>query len=220
MAELIEGVNPTRMELLKLKTKVKLAKKGHRLLKEKRDALIVEFFNILEEARGIRKRAERALVEAFRALILAQATLGVVKVAEVSLAVKETPEVSTVTRSIMGVRVPVLEMEAEKRSIMERGYSLSDTNYMLDEAAEKFEEALAAVVELAEVESSIKLLSQEIESTKRRVNALENIVLPRLEATVKYIRMRLDEMERENFFKLKRIKAAQQKKEVEAEAAA
>jgi len=220
MAELIEGVNPTRMELLKLKTKVKLAKKGHRLLKEKRDALIVEFFNILEEARGIRKRAERALVEAFRALILAQATLGVVKVAEVSLAVKETPEVSSVTRSIMGVRVPVLEMEAEKRSIMERGYSLSDTNYMLDEAAEKFEEALAAVVELAEVESSIKLLSQEIESTKRRVNALENIVLPRLEATVKYIRMRLDEMERENFFKLKRIKAAQQKKEVEAEAAA
>ncbi len=218
MAELIESVNPTRMELLKLKTKVKLAKKGHRLLKEKRDALIVEFFNILEEARGIRRRAERSLGDAFIALILAQSTLGVLKVKEVGLAVKETHEVNTVTRSIMGVRVPVLEIENEKRTLMERGYSLSDTNYMVDEAAKKFEEALAAVVELAEVESSIKLLSQEIKVTKRRVNALENIVMPRLDATVKYIRMRLDEMERENFFKLKRIKTSQERKEAEATA--
>ncbi len=218
MAELIESVNPTRMELLKLKTKVKLAKKGHRLLKVKRDALIVEFFNILEEARGIRRRAERSLGDAFIALILAQSTLGVLKVKEVGLAVKETHEVNTVTRSIMGVRVPVLEIENEKRTLMERGYSLSDTNYMVDEAAKKFEEALAAVVELAEVESSIKLLSQEIKVTKRRVNALENIVMPRLDATVKYIRMRLDEMERENFFKLKRIKTSQERKEAEATA--
>ncbi len=218
MAELIESVNPTRMELLKLKTKVKLAKKGHRLLKEKRDALIVEFFNILEEARGIRRRAERSLGDAFIALILAQSTLGVLKVKEVGLAVKETHEVNTVTRSIMGVRVPVLEIEDEKRTLMERGYSLSDTNYMVDEAAKKFEEALAAVVELAEVESSIKLLSQEIKVTKRRVNALENIVMPRLDATVKYIRMRLDEMERENFFKLKRIKTSQERKKAEATA--
>lgn len=212
MAEILEGVNPTRMELLKLKTKVKLAKKGHKLLKEKRDALIVEFFNILEEARGIRKKAEKALEEAFRALTLAQATLGAVKVAEVSLGVKEMAEINSVTRSIMGVKVPVLEMETKRRSLTERGYALSDTSYLLDRAAEKFEEALSIVVELAEIESSIKLLSKEIESTKRRVNALENIVIPRLEATVKYIRMRLDEMERENFFKLKRIKAAQQKR--------
>ncbi|GBE54525.1 V-type sodium ATPase subunit D [archaeon BMS3Bbin15] len=218
MAELIEGVNPTRMELLKLKTKVKLARKGHRLLKEKRDALIVEFFNILEEARGIRRRAERSLADAFIAIILAQSTLGVLKVREVSFAVKETHEVNTVTRSIMGVRVPVLEIEDENRTLMERGYSLSDTNYMVDEAAKKFEEALTAVVELAEVESSIRLLSQEIKVTKRRVNALENIVMPRLDATVKYIRMRLDEMERENFFKLKRIKASQERKEAEATA--
>ncbi len=219
MAEILEGVNPTRMELLKLKIKVKLAKKGHKLLKEKRDALIVEFFNILEEARGIRKRAERALEEAFRALTLAQATLGAVKVREVSLGVKEIADISSVTRSIMGVKVPVLEMETKHRTLRERGYSLSDTNYLLDRAAEKFEEALSIVVELAEIESSIRLLSKEIESTKRRVNALENIVLPRLEATVKYIRMRLDEMERENFFKLKRIKAAQEKRVAEAEAA-
>jgi V/A-type H+-transporting ATPase subunit D len=207
MADLIEGVNPTRMELLKLKTKVKLAKKGHRLLKEKRDALIMEFFNILEEAKGARRQAEARLREAFNALILAQASMGVLKVTQCAYAAKETLGIETYTRSIMGVRVPVLELQETSRSVIERGYGLADTTSQLDEAAARFEEALAAVVQLAEVERSIKLLAKEIESTKRRVNALENVLIPRLEATVKYIKMRLDEMERENFFKLKRIKA-------------
>jgi V/A-type H+-transporting ATPase subunit D len=207
MAELIEGVNPTRMELLKLKGKVKLAMKGHRLLKEKRDALIMEFFNILEEARGVRREAEAQLAEAYRALILAEAVLGGIKVWEAALAVKPAGELAIHSRNIMGVKVPVLEVGETKRSLLERGYGLIDTSAQLDEAASKFEEALKAVIQLAEIEKSIRLLAEEIESTKRRVNALENIVLPRLNGTVKYIKMRLDEMERENFFKLKRIKS-------------
>lgn len=207
MAEKIEGVNPTRMELLKLKSKVKLARKGHRLLKEKRDALIMEFFNVIEEASGIRKQAEEKLAEAFRALTLAQATMGTIKVAECAMGVKASPELEIQSRNIMGVKVPALRMGETKRLPGERGYGLLDTSSQLDEAASRFEEALKILVQLGEIEKSIMMLAEEIESTKRRVNALENIVIPRLGATVKYIKMRLDEMERENFFKLKRIKA-------------
>jgi V/A-type H+-transporting ATPase subunit D len=207
MGERIEGISPTRMELLKLKRKTKLAVKGHSLLKQKRDALIMEFFAILEEAKGIRKQATEELSEAFKSVILAYATLGTAKVTQASVAVEDTSPLETGTRSIMGVKVPTLELGETERSPIERGYGLVDTSPQLDEAAGKFERALAAVVQLAEVEKTIRRLAEEIESTKRRVNALENIVIPRLTGTVKYIKMRLDEMERENFFKLKRIKA-------------
>ncbi len=216
MADIIEGVNPTRMELLKLRTKVKLAKKGHRLLKEKRDALIMEFFNILEEARGARRRAEESLDRAFKALLLAQASMGTLKVMQCAYSTRPSGGIESYTRSIMGVRVPVLELAEVRRSVLDRGYGLTDTSTQLDEAAARFEEALEAVVQLAEVERSIRLLAKEIESTKRRVNALENVLLPRLEATVKYIKMRLDEMEKENFFRLKRIKSMIEAREAAA----
>ena len=207
MAEKIESVNPTRMELLKLKTKVKLAEKGHNLLKEKRDALIMEFFEIVEEAKGARKNAESKLKEAYRALTISQAMLGSLRVAESALSVKPSTELKIKSRNIMGIKVPVLEIKVEERSLLERGYSIRETSAQLDESARLFEEALRLIAVQAEVEMIIRLLVEEIEKTKRRVNALENIVLPELGATVKYIKMRLDEMERENFFKLKRIKA-------------
>jgi V/A-type H+/Na+-transporting ATPase subunit D len=205
--EMIEGINPTRMELLKLKDKEKLAVKGHSLLKEKRNALIMEFFNILERVKGSRKNVEKQLAEAYKDLATAQITMGDMAVRKASLAVKESVEVDIDSRSIMGVVVPVIESKTTKtRTMVERGYGFVDTSVKLDEAAKKFEESIKLIIELGEIEKTILLLAKEIESTKRRVNALEHIIIPRIENTVKYIDMRLEEMERENFVRLKMIK--------------
>ncbi|MDO9043865.1 MAG: V-type ATP synthase subunit D [Methanobacteriaceae archaeon] len=205
--EMIEGINPTRMELLKLKDREKLAVKGYSLLKEKRNALIMEFFNILERVKGSRENVEEKLKEAFEDLTAAQVIMGDLAVKKAALSVKESVNVDIDSRSIMGVVVPVVESSTSpERTVVERGYGFVDTSVKLDEAAKKFEESIALIIELGEIEKTIILLAGEIESTKRRVNALEHIIIPRLENTVKYIEMRLEEMERENFVRLKMIK--------------
>lgn len=204
--EMIEGINPTRMELLKLKDREKLAVKGHSLLKEKRNALIMEFFNILERVKGSRENVEEILKEAYKDLTAAQVVMGDLAVKKSAMSVKESVEIDIDSRSIMGVVVPLIESQTSQRTMVERGYGFLDTSVKLDEAASKFEESLKLIIELGEIEKTIILLAGEIESTKRRVNALEHIIIPKLENTVKYIEMRLEEMERENFVRLKMIK--------------
>jgi H(+)-transporting ATP synthase, vacuolar type, subunit D len=206
--EMLEGVNPTRMELLKLKDREKLAVKGHGLLKEKRNALIMEFFNILERVKGSRDEVEKKMAEAFEDLTTAQIVMGDLAVKKAAVSVKESVKVDIDSRSVMGVVVPILEAETSQRNMVQRGYGFMDTSAKLDEAARKFEESITLILELAEIEKTIVLLAEEIESTKRRVNALEHIIIPRVENTVKYIEMRLEEMERENFVRLKMIKKA------------
>ena len=218
--DIIDGINPTRMELLSLKNRTKLAVKGHGLLKEKRDALIKEFFDILDRVKGVREAAERSLKEANEALLEAQIAMGDLAVRKASLSVKESIDVDIKSRSVMGVSVPVTNVKMEERSIIDRGYSFSDTTIQLDEAAKKFEESIKFLIELGEVEKTIFLLAEEIEATKRRVNALEHIMIPRFENTVKYIDMRLQEMERENFVRLKMIRSTIEKKDNEAKEAA
>ena len=218
--DIIDGINPTRMELLSLKNRTKLAVKGHGLLKEKRDALIKEFFDILDRVKGVREAAERSLKEANEALLEAQIAMGDLAVRKASLSVKESIDVDIKSRSVMGVSVPVTNVKMEERSSIDRGYSFSDTTIQLDEAAKKFEESIKFLIELGEVEKTIFLLAEEIEATKRRVNALEHIMIPRFENTEKYIDMRLQEMERENFVRLKMIRSTIEKKDNEAKEAA
>ena len=214
MPEIIEGVSPTRMELLRLSRREKLAEKGHDLLREKRDALIAEFLDVVGEVRDARKEVEAKLKEAFDFFIAAQARLGVEQVRQLSLMTSREIGLDFSSRSIMGVHVPIMELETElTRKVTERGYSFMDSSAAVDRSARSFEEALEKIIKLAELEEAVRNLAIEVEKTKRRVNALEYIMIPSLKATRKYIRMRLEEMERENFTRLKKIKAMLERRE-------
>jgi len=193
---------------LKLKRRVKLADKGHRLLKEKRDALISEFMVVIKEYREARKKVEENLKIAFYNLLMAHVLLGSRDIEQISAITLRDIGLDFTTKNIMGVSVPVMKIDDLVRRINERGYGLLSTNAKLDDAAKNFEESLLVIVRLAEVEESVRRIAQEVEKTKRRVNALEYIVIPRLKATIKHIEMRMEEIERESFLRLKKIKAS------------
>jgi V/A-type H+-transporting ATPase subunit D len=208
MAEILQNVKPTRMELLKLKRRVKLADKGHRLLKEKRDALISEFMVVIKEYRDARDKVEESLKIAFYNLLMAEVLLGPRDIEQISGITLRDIGLDFMTKNIVGVSVPVMKIENLVRKINERGYGFLSTNAKLDDAAKNFEESLLSIVRLAEVEESVRRIAEEVEKTKRRVNALEYIVIPRLRATIKHIEMRMEEIERESFMRLKKIKAS------------
>lgn len=201
------SIKTTRMELLKLKKKVVLATKGHKLLKEKRDALISEFFKLIDNLRNAREKMEESAGQAYRSLILAMAVSGIDNVRTAADSVKALPEIVFKPRAIMGVKVPVFEFEKVERKAEERGYSTILTSVELDRAAENFENVLNLLIKLSELEATTIELAEEIKKTKRKVNSLERIVIPRINRDARYITMRLEEMERENFTRLKMIKS-------------
>lgn len=203
--DIIEGAKPTRMELLQIRKRRALAEKGHKLLTEKRDALIQEFFDIIEERKEVRASTEAGLAEAYENLLKARMTLGKEGLRMLSLSVQNMPPISIQTENILGVRVPKIEPIPERERKMR--YSYLDSNAHLDAAAEGFESSLENILKLAEVETRIRRLASNIEKTKRRVNALEHLFIPQLKGTEKYIEMQLEEREREDFFRRKRIKA-------------
>ncbi|MBE6487265.1 MAG: V-type ATP synthase subunit D [Methanosphaera stadtmanae] len=202
----LDGVNPTRMELLNLKDRAKLSTKGHSLLKEKRDALIKEFFEILDRVQGSRDEVEKKLAIAYAELNKAQVDMGDMAVKRAALSVRESIELDISSRSIMGVSVPVVKSKATHNDLISRGYGFAGTSANLDIAAKEFEESIKIIIELGEIEKTIIMLAQEIEATKRRVNALEHVMIPRINNTISFIEMRLEEMEREQFVQLKVIK--------------
>ncbi|MDP6627950.1 MAG: V-type ATP synthase subunit D [Methanopyri archaeon] len=206
MAQEILNVNPTRMELLHLKKKTKLAKKGHKLLKEKNEGMVRQFMEIVRRTSKLRSKTEVRLAEAFEALIAAQVVNGAESTEVASLLLRRRAMLSITTTGVMNVKTPAFLLEVGDVGL-ERGYSIAGTTSEVDEAAKRFEEVLEDIVKLGEAEKSIKVLALEIERTRRRVNALEYVLIPKLEATVRYIKMKLDEMERSSFVQLKKIKA-------------
>ncbi len=207
MAEqILEGVNPTRMDLLEIRKKIILAQKGYKLLEEKRDALIERFFTIIETRNALRREVYNEFIQGFQALLTAQMLLGEDTVEYLSFLTKPLGEVSFGYDNIMGVKIPKILTETMDQTNEQR-YGFFETNASFDEAQQRFHTLTKKLLQLTEYESNIQSLAREIEKTKRRVNVLENILIPKLTATINYIEMQLEEREREDFFRRKRIKA-------------
>ena len=201
-----QDIKPTRSELIKLKKSIKLAKSGHKLLKKKRDGLILDFFEILKEAKTIRSEIVALYVEAIEKMNIARLMESDLKIKSMAMAIKQKPDIRLDTKNIMGVVVPKIEADAIVKHFPERGYGVYHSP-SIDEAAYWYEQLVEKIVKAAEIETSMKKLLREIENTKRRVNALEFKVIPEKEKVQKFIQLRLEEMERENVFRMKRIKA-------------
>lgn len=209
----VNDVKPTRSELLAIKKKILISESGYELLKIKREGLIMNFFKILDEAKGIKSQLIEKHERARQDITIASTVDGDMAVKTASFALSIHPEITLDSRNIMGVSVPVIGCSGVRRSIDERGYGLIGTSSYINDAARSYESLLETIILAAEVETTMKKLLDEIERTKRRVNALEFRVIPRLKEAERFIEQRLEEMERENTFRLKRIKS---KKEVAA----
>lgn len=202
-----DTVKPTRSELLDIKKKIKLSLSGHKLLKMKRDGLIIEFFNILNKAKDVRSRLVQDFRKAEEKIAVARAVDGAITVKSAAFALKDKPEIKLRSKNVMGLVVPVIEWDKIKKTCNMRGYGIIGTSSRVDEAAEAYEELVERIILAAEIETTMRKLLDEIEKTKRRVNALEFKVIPELEEAAAFIQLRLEEMERENTFRLKKIKA-------------
>jgi V/A-type H+-transporting ATPase subunit D len=215
-----EDVKPTRKNLMAIEDRIELSERGHDTLEQKRDGLIMEFMDILDQAQDVRSDLSDDYQRAQRKINMARAMEGDVAVRGAAAALKEHPEITTQSKNIMGVVVPQIESSRVKKSLDQRGYGLLGSSARIDEAADAYEELLETIILAAEVETAMKKMLEEIETTKRRVNALEFKLLPDLYENQEYIEQKLEEQEREEIFRLKKIKnkkEAEEKAEAEAE---
>jgi V/A-type H+-transporting ATPase subunit D len=167
----------------------------------------MEFFKVLEEAKDSRGALLEKYARAQEMMAIANTIEGAIGVKAAAFSVRENPDITLRSKNIMGVVVPEIESSKVRKTIAERGYGVIGTTPVIDDTAKVFEDLVEAIIQSAEIETTMKRLLDEIESTKRRVNALEFKVIPELSEASDFIKMRLDEMEREELFRLKKIKA-------------
>ena len=207
---MILNINPTRQELIKLKRKQQTAIRGHKLLKEKRDGLMKQFMAIIREAKDLRKSIEDKLAEGFESFVFASADMRPEVMEEaLSIPAKKTSLQST-TKNVMSVDVPQFEYKSEGDFLC---YSLKSTSADLDTSLNNFNDVLPDMVKLAQIEHSAKLLAAEVEKTRRRVNALEYVLIPNNTETIKYITAKLNEQERGTLITLMKVKDMMEEQE-------
>jgi V/A-type H+-transporting ATPase subunit D len=213
-----QDIKPTRKNLMQIEDRIELSERGHDTLEQKRDGLIMEFMDILDQAQDVREDLEGDYETAQKKINMARAMEGDIAVRGAAAALEEHPEITVESRNIMGVVVPQIESSKVRKSLDERGYGILGTSARIDEAAEAYEELLESIVLAAEVETAMKKMLTEIETTKRRVNALEFKLLPELYDGKEYIEQKLEEQEREEIFRMKKVKAKKEEDEEDEEA--
>ncbi|MGB4588480.1 MAG: V-type ATP synthase subunit D [Clostridiaceae bacterium] len=214
------NVNPTRMELTKLKVRMVTAKRGHKLLKDKQDELMRRFILMIRRNKLLREEVEKELTEVFKGFLIASAIMSPEFLEEAVSFPKEEITVDIKKKNVMSVNVPVMnfirKLADDPGSIYPYGYAQTSSD--LDDAISRLYAIMPKLLELAEVEKSCQLMADEIEKTRRRVNALEYRTIPELVETVKFIRMKLDENERITTTRLMKVKDIIQKAELEKKA--
>jgi len=196
-------VNPNRMELIRLKKRLIVAKRGYKLLKDKRDALIQVFVRLAKESNMVREELEEKLLKCYAIFSNTSSLMSKLALEETLMLPKAKGGAEVSFKNIMSVNVPQYKLKCEGRYY---SYGLVDTTAELDSALKKYNEILPLMLRVAELDKSITLLANEIEKTRRRVNALEYVIIPDLEETIKFITMKLDEMARSATSAIMRIK--------------
>ncbi len=218
-------INPTRQELNRLKNRLRTSIRGHKLLKDKRDELMKQFMDVVRENRALRKRVEEGLMKAHGAFTVAAALMSPEMLEQSLLYPKQSVELDMTFQNIMSVDVPQYQFHTSSQDPGEvYPYGFAQTSGELDDAVDALSRVLTDMLRLAEIEKTSQLLAEEIEKTRRRVNALEYVKIPEMQANIKYITMKLDENERSNTIRLMKVKdmilkeAIQEKREETAQA--
>ena len=200
-------VNPTRMELTRLKKKLNTATRGHKLLKDKRDELMRQFLELVRENRELRIKVEQAIKDANAGFVLAKASMSDETLKAAMLAPKQEIYVTTSHRNVMSVDIPVFDYSMrtpDPNDIYSYGYAFTSAD--LDDAVKSLADILPDLIKLAEIEKSCQLMASEIEKTRRRVNALEHVMIPETQEQIRYITRKLDESERSTQTRLMKVK--------------
>lgn len=200
------NVSPTRMELTRLKKRLVTAKRGHKLLKDKRDEMVRQFIALIRRNQKLRREVEEELSGALREFALARAVMDPEALEAAVLYPTRVARLSIGQKNVMSVKVPVIRVKEDSLTEATLSYGFAETSAQLDGAIARMAEVLPRLVELAEIESTCNLLADEIEKTRRRVNALEYVMIPQTEETIRYITMKLEENERGATTRLMKVK--------------
>lgn len=200
-------INPTRMELTKLKKKLTTAVRGHKLLKDKRDELMRQFLDLVRENKALREKVEAAVAASNKNFVLARAGMEDEVLNVALMAPRQEVYLEMKTKNVMSVEIPVFEYNTktpDANDIYSYGYAFTSGD--LDSAVKSLQDILPDMLRLAECEKACQLMASEIEKTRRRVNALEHVMIPEMKDTIKYIKMKLDENERSTQIRLMKVK--------------